>query len=227
VNDAAARRTLWVVDPSMHRAETQGVERILEDWPGRSRVFTPALDGGDGPGEGDGYAADGIVVMGSAASVHDSLSWMDRLSAWLRPLLTGEVERPLLGICFGHQLIAWLAGGEIGFLVADRAKRVGVEHSALTDNRLLPGARELRVVVSHREEVKRAPEGYRVVARRAAVEIDGLEHRVRPIHTFQFHPEAGEDFAEHAGIAADSIDDRLCADSRRLLGAFREAVLRA
>jgi len=223
VNDGAGQRTLWVVDPSVERPETQGVERILENWTGRSRVFRPALDG-DGPAPGDGYGMDGVVVMGSAISVYESVGWMERLSDWLRPLVGGEVERPLLGICFGHQRIAHLAGAEVGFIAPDRAKRVGVEATALGDNRLMPDTRALRVVVSHREEVKRCPADYRVVARREPIEIDGLEHRARPVFSFQFHPEAGEEFAEHAGIARAALDDRLRADSRLLLGAFRDLV---
>ena len=217
---------LWVIDPSVARPEHQGVEQILRGWDGRSRLFRPALEPRGGPAASDGYPADGYVVMGSAASVHDWPAWMERLSGWLDPLLDGTLERPLLGICFGHQLIAHMAGGEVGFNRADREKRVGVENSELSDNRLLPGWRTLRVVVSHREEVKQAPPDFRTIARRSPIEIDGLEHCRRPIFSFQFHPEAGEEFADHAGIERARLDQRLRGDSALLLGAFRDLVCR-
>ena len=70
-----------------------------------------------------------------------------------------------------------------------------VEESTLDGSRLLPDESSLRVVVSHREEVKRAPDEYRVTASRGPVAIDGLEHRTRPVFSFQFHPEAGGEFA--------------------------------
>ena len=46
---------LWVVDPSLHRPEDQGVDEVLRGWAGESRRFRPALDG-DGPRPGGGRA---------------------------------------------------------------------------------------------------------------------------------------------------------------------------
>jgi GMP synthase (glutamine-hydrolysing) len=163
--------------------------------------------------------------MGSALSVHDSRPWIAQLSAWLRPILSGERLIPLLGICFGHQLIAHLSGGEVLFLRDDREKRTGVEYSQLVGGRLLPGSHSLRVAVSHCEKVNSVPAGYRVVATRPGAEIDGLEHEQLPIFSFQFHPEAGREFFQHAGIDPILLDQELREHSRLLLGAFRGQVL--
>ncbi len=218
------RPLLWVIDPSTDHPEDEGVEQILEDWPGRSHLFRPALRG-DGPSPGDGYEADGFVLLGSRASVHDDLAWKDRLSTWIAPLLDGSVAKPLLAICFGHQLVAHLAGSEVGYLTSTRDKRVGIEHSRQHGGTLLAGDPELRVVVSHREEVKKVPPGYRRVATRAGSPIDGLEHERLPVFAFQFHPEAREDFMRSSGLDPRLIDDRVIEDSRRLLGAYRRFVL--
>jgi GMP synthase (glutamine-hydrolysing) len=219
------RPSLWIVDPSQNTPEDQGVAQILSGWSGESRLFRPSLTKGDGPCPEQGYAADGVVVMGSAASVYDRLPWLERLASWLRPILAGEITMPVLGICFGHQLIAHLAGGSVGDVNEGRTKHVGVETSVLDGGRLLPGHRELRVVVSHRERVDRLPSGYRPVATRAASPLDGLEHDELPIHSFQFHPEAREDFALRAGFDPARIDEAVRSDSRRLLEAFRRRVL--
>jgi len=176
----------------------------------------------EGPHPETGYGADGIVLMGSAASVHDEIPWLRALSDWLRPLVLGEVRVPLLGICFGHQLIAQSAGGEVGWVSEDREKRVGVARSSLSGGRLLPGSHLLSVVVSHGEEVKRRPTGFSVCASREGGAIDGLEHELLPVFSFQFHPEAREEFAEHAGIPTGRIDDHVRDDGQRLLGAFRD-----
>jgi GMP synthase-like glutamine amidotransferase len=220
-----ADRVLWVIDPSLRNAEDQGVGVVLDGWSGSSRVLRPVLSPGDGPRPGDGYDTDGIVVLGSAASVHDPSPWIRELGRWLDPLLADGPVRPVLGVCFGHQLVAWRAGGEVGFLSPDRFKRVGVETSRLAGGRLLRGRRSLRVVVSHREVVRRAPPGYRVVARRTGVDVDGLEHETRPVFSYQFHPEAREEFADRAGIDRALLDDRLHDDSEALLAAFRNVVL--
>jgi GMP synthase-like glutamine amidotransferase len=212
---------LWIIDPSLHHPEDQGVAEILGGWSGSSHLFQPGLEPGDGPRPGSGYDCDGVILLGSAASVYDAQhAWLPRLSAWIRPLLNGERRIPLLGICFGHQLIAQLARGRVDFVDADRSKVLGVEQTRLEGGRLLPGEHALRVVVSHREEVKQAPPDYRITARRDRSRIDGLEHRTLPVFSFQFHPEAREEFVRRAGLAPSLIDDRLREDSRRLLAAF-------
>ena len=85
--------------------------------------------------------------------------------------------------------------------------------------------RKRPVVVSHREIVTSAPSGYAAVARRDGVEVDGLEHRKLPVFSYQFHPEAGTEFAVRAGIDEHRLTARLREDSRRLLAAFRRVVL--
>jgi GMP synthase-like glutamine amidotransferase len=219
------RPRLWVIDPSTSTPEDEGVATILDGWEGDSRLFRPALSPGDGPTPESGYDTDGVVLMGAAASVHDSLDWLTQLHDWLSPILNGEVAAPLLGICYGHQAVAHCAGGEVGFVRDDRTKRVGVETSELHGGRLLPGESKLRVVVSHREEVKSCPAGYRVTGSRGPIRIDGLEHLELPVFSFQFHPEAGKEFAARAGIPEEQIDRTVRDDTRRLLGAFRSLIV--
>ncbi len=210
--------TLLVIDPSMDRPETEGVAGIAARWPGETVVRQPALRG-DGPAPGAGYDLAGIVLLGSRASPHDDLPWADALAVWLRPVLTGTAAVPLLGVCYGHQLLAHLLGGEVAFMTRDHAKRVGVEISEIRGSRLLPDA-DLRVVVSHREIVTRLPPTCRAIARRPGVDVDGFEHADLPIFGVQFHPEARGEFAGRAGIPLADIDARLERDSGRVIDAF-------
>jgi GMP synthase (glutamine-hydrolysing) len=217
-------RTLWVIDPSTKNREEQGAAEVAGRWGGEWRLFRPALAPGDGPTLAAGHDCAGIVLMGSAASVHDEDSWLVELTEWLRPVVSGERPVPLLGICFGHQLIGHCAGAEVAFLDAGHTKRLGVEATSFRGSRLVPGERELHVVVSHREEVLHAPPGFRATATRRGVEVDALEHESRPVFGCQFHPEAREEFAGFAGIDPASIDERVRRDSRLVLDGFMRAV---
>jgi len=213
-------KMLWIVDPAVAHAEHQAIAELAERWPGAHRVFRPAMVPSDGPGSDTGYDADAVIVLGSRASVHDELPWIERLAAWVAPLVDGSRPLPLLGICFGHQLIGHLAGAPVGLLAPDGAKRAGIETSYLEGGSLLPGSVAMPVVVSHREEVKSAPAGFRTVARRPGVLVDGLEHEHLPVFSFQFHPEAREEFAAYAGIPVARIDERVKRENGRLLQAF-------
>lgn len=216
-------KRLWVIDPSVHRAEDQCVAEVLDGWEGESRVFHPSIEG-DGPEPATGYDADGIVLLGSAASVYEDLVWQHRLSDWLRPILDGTRPRPLLGICYGHQLVAHLAGGRVGFMHDDRHKELGPRRTRVSGSRLLPGDHELKVLASHAEIVETLPSGYGTNACRAGVAIDGMEHASLPIFAFQFHPEARDQFARSRGLSPSVIDGTLVRDSRLLLEAFRRRV---
>ncbi len=59
----------------------------------------------------DAAAPSGIVVTGSPALVTDREPWSERTAAWLRQVV--EAGTPLLGICYGHQLLAHALGGRV------------------------------------------------------------------------------------------------------------------
>ena len=214
---------LLVIDPSILHAEDAGVREVLEGWTGEARLLRPALAPGDGPRPGDPFACDGVVVMGSAASVHDDRPWLRDLAAWLAPLVGDGPPLPVLGICFGHQLVAQLAGGHVTFVRPDREPLRGVVTTTFSGGRLVPVG-VLDVVASHREHVAAAPPGWTVTAARPEVPVDALEHPGRPGVTGPFHPEAREEFLARRGIAAGPDDAPWRGHGRAVLRAFKRLV---
>jgi GMP synthase-like glutamine amidotransferase len=212
---------LIVIDPSIAFPEDEGIREVVGDWAGEVKVLQPGLEPGDGPAPGDGYEAAGVVLMGSRASVHDDLPWLESLGRWLDPILEGKVEVPLLGICFGHQMIAHRRGARVGFVHEDRKHELGLQDTVLDRSRLVPDLERMRVVVSHNEEVKDLPSGYHVVATRGPVRLDGIEHDRLPVFSFQFHPEARREFLTERKVDLTGLDEIAVAKMNRLLAAFR------
>ncbi len=218
-------RCLLIIDPSIVWAEDEGVAAIAGDWPGPRKVLRPALEPGSGPRPRDGYDVAAVVVMGSRASVGHDRPWLRDLRGWLTPIVKGSAPVPLLGICFGHQLIAALAGARVGTVHPDGHEERGVQESRFVDCRLVPGGGTLRVVASHGEEAKSVPPGFRAVARRGAVAVDALEHESLPVFGVQFHPEAGDSFLRKRTIPQDPREPRAFEEQRALLARFREIAI--
>ncbi len=55
----------------------------------------------------------GVIISGSHANVTEKLPWMERILHWFNSAAKRNV--PMLGICFGHQLLARAFGGKVGF----------------------------------------------------------------------------------------------------------------
>lgn len=55
----------------------------------------------------------GVIITGSPAMVTDQADWMRSLAAWIPQVL--EQKAPLLGVCFGHQILAQAMGGGVQF----------------------------------------------------------------------------------------------------------------
>jgi GMP synthase (glutamine-hydrolysing) len=135
----------------------------------------------------------GAVVTGSSAMVSAREPWSERTAAWL--VTAVEAELPLLGICYGHQLLAHGLGGRVG--VNPRGREIGTVEVRLTEaaasDRLLGGfAGPLRVQTTHVEAVLQLPRGARLLAASAgdphhAFAVGGAAWGV------QFHPEFDAD----------------------------------
>lgn len=198
-------RHVCVLDPAVRTPELDCFNRIALHSPLPATYHLPALHGMDSVKRREPGLA-GIIILGSASSVHESRPWQKELVDWLLPRLEAKV--PTLGLCFGHQLIAHCFGAMVDTLYTDNRKLTGLREVALSACPLW-GDRPLsgRLVVSHREAVVGCPSGFRVVGQSPEVSVEALAHERLPIWTFQAHPEATQAFALRQGISLAGESD--------------------
>ncbi len=132
----------------------------------------------------------GVVVTGSAAMVRDREAWIERTAEWLRTAVEAGV--PILGICFGHQLLAHALGGRVG--PNPRGREIGTINVALTGlaaaDPLLGGLpARIEVQATHLESVIELPPGAVLLASSALDPHHAFRIPCRPTWGLQFHPE--------------------------------------
>lgn len=131
----------------------------------------------------------GVVMTGSHAMVTDRLAWSERVARWLPDVVRQGV--PVLGICYGHQLLAHALGGVVADNPRGRefgSRRVNLLAAAVEDPLLGGFAPALGANLCHTQSVIRLP---REAVRLAWSEQDPHQaFRVGPCAWgVQFHPE--------------------------------------
>lgn len=132
---------------------------------------------------------DAVVVTGSRASVYWDEPWIDETREWVR----GAVERgvPVMGVCWGHQLLADVLGGTVEPMGEYELGYRTVRH---TGDDLFAGVpEEFTVFTTHSDAVTALPEGAELVATND-YGVHGFRHG--DAWGVQFHPEYDTETAE-------------------------------
>ncbi|MBQ7715445.1 MAG: glutamine-hydrolyzing GMP synthase [Clostridia bacterium] len=125
----------------------------------------------------------GIIFTGGPNSVYDPAS------PHFDPAVL-DLGIPVLGICYGHQLTAYMAGGVIAS--AGETSEYGKCDLAVTDPSctLFDGVPSESVCwMSHTDQVTKIPEGFKICASTLSCECAAMYDGKRKIYSVQFHPE--------------------------------------
>ena len=134
---------------------------------------------------------DAVVVSGSAARIVDpfyQVMFQD-VAAFIK-----GCELPLLGICYGHQLMCWAFGAKVGSLpqpVIDCFENIQV----IVGDELFDGfKKEQKVPLAEnhfdyvlKKGLDRA--GFSLLANSVSCEVEAVKHKIKPFYGVQFHPE--------------------------------------
>ncbi len=129
------------------------------------------------------FGAKALILSGGPASVHEEGS------PQIDPALF-ELGIPVLGICYGMQLMCHVLGGRVVRSEAHEYGRAEVEHTAAAE--LLHGLDprvSLHVWMSHGDAVERLPAGFEVLGSSKSCPFAIVAARGRGLYGLQFHPE--------------------------------------
>ncbi|MGM0591619.1 MAG: type 1 glutamine amidotransferase [Halobacteriota archaeon] len=146
----------------------------------------------DDPDEPELADYDGVVISGSTASAYDAdhADWIRPQEQLVRDCVDHNV--PLLGICFGHQLVNQALGGTVE---NDRRRATFVEMESLAADEMLTGVEPV-VPVLHADLVTEAGDDMIATARTDYSQNFCTRHASAPVWTVQFHPEFTERVAD-------------------------------
>lgn len=131
----------------------------------------------------DSYS--GVVLSGTEA-LFTRTADRTRFASFLQFL--PKINTPILGVCGGHQALALAYGGSVmktsGFVQGFRTVTLEDKDTLLAG---LPA--KIKVMQSHREQVKQLPADFVRIATSNETENEGMRHGERPLYGVQFHPE--------------------------------------
>ncbi len=151
--------------------ETVGAAVTRADWTEASKKKFDAYDG---------------VVLSGSPDMMSSRRVQEKFAGEVEAILEAKV--PVLGVCFGHQMMAHAFGSRV---VEDSQHVLKfVRTDVARPEELFEGLRSpLSLLESRHEVVASLPEGFELLASSETTEIAAMKHRKRPLFGIQSHPE--------------------------------------
>ena len=124
----------------------------------------------------------GIIFTGGPNSVYDMTS------PHYDPKVL-ELGIPILGICYGAQLTAWMGGGAVITAETSEYGKINL-HLDVPQSKLMEGVPAESVVwMSHTDRISQVPAGFRVTAHTDVCPVAAMENPDKKLYAVQFHPE--------------------------------------
>jgi GMP synthase-like glutamine amidotransferase len=174
------------------------------------------------------------LITGSSSGVYDGEPWIDELKGFVRQI---SGRTPLIGICFGHQVMAEAYGGRV--IKSPKGWGAGLHSYEITrraDWMKTDDVPLLSIPVSHQDQIVELPKDATILASSSFTPYAVLEYPQRRAISFQGHPEFSPEYAtalidlrrgtryqpDFADAAAQTL--KKPNDSRRVAGWLRSFI---
>ena len=142
-----------------------------------------------------------VVISGSTSGIYEDEEWIESLVEKTEEYIANDI--PVLGLCFGKQVIAKAMGAEV---VQMDDYEIGYRPVEMEDSEIFEGLSSIEYPFNtHQDKVRDLPEELEVIAQ-TDVCIQAVQHAEKPVYGVQFHPELTPDVAEKA-IRTKEIDE--------------------
>ncbi|OGY47908.1 MAG: GMP synthase, partial [Candidatus Buchananbacteria bacterium RIFCSPHIGHO2_02_FULL_38_8] len=144
--------------------------------------------------------ARGLILSGGPQSVHDKTAIKYNSKIF-------NLGKPILGLCYGHQLIAQRFGGQVK---PGKTKEYGFAEISITgSSRFFSGlGQKEKVWMSHGDAVVKLPKGFKVIGKTFDCPIAAMENEKQGIYGLQFHPEVAH--TKHGLIILRNFIFKIC-----------------
>lgn len=158
----------------------------------------------------DPSSFDGYLITGSRHAAYDDIPWIGDLQDFV--LRATDAGAPVVGICFGHQVMARAFGGRVE--KSEQGWNCGFHTYCVAgdEGRDPRDGEPLVVATMHQDQVVEAPRDARLIATSDGCRLGGFAYDA-PALSFQFHPEFDTafmhdllDLKSEAGLPADLVE---------------------
>jgi GMP synthase-like glutamine amidotransferase len=208
---------IMFIDPFIVNPVSHCFNQFIENFGLKTYVHMPSVYGLEGLTQRR-HEIKAYIVAGSQSNVTEPLPWHEPLAKFLKEEL--HAGKPVLGCCFGHQLMCHAFGSEVHYHSPEKIKLKGLREMKITKPFWnVPQGEVFHMPVTHRQVVKTLSE--ELVSVSTGLQNDIVIHQRLPFLSSQGHPEASNYFCEHdiGGLTAEE-KNRGVESGRRLVSFF-------